>query len=1486
MPKWRADACTEWEDRELLSLTGERDACGVGFIASQTGESSRRIVTYALNALRCMEHRGGCSADYDSGDGAGLMTAIPWKVIVDGLDLDQSGGPPRGLGMIFLPPDAAEAASARALFEEAVIAQGLTVAAWRVVPVDNAQLGVLAARTVPRIEQLVIGADPSILPEQLEARLYEARRRAERTVLTAAKEGSWQGEPYIASFSGRTVVYKGMVRSAVLDAFYLDLRREDYASRLAIYHRRFSTNTMPRWSLAQPMRVLGHNGEINTLLGNLNWMRAREREIVSASSDAAHSPLVDRARSDSANLDGAAELLARQPGRDLPEALMVLVPEAFESNRELDGPKWAGVSDFYKYHALLQEAWDGPALLVFSDGKWIGATLDRNGLRPARYLRTSDGLVCMMSETGVVPVPAETIVEKGRLGPGQMIAVELSSGHFFHNHEIKPKVAARADYAAMLATQARAVEPQPFAARATMSEPELVLSWTAFGWSLEDVGMGVADMASTGKESTFCMGDDAPLATLSEQPHMVYDYLKQRFAQVTNPPIDPIREGLVMSLAVSLGRKDNVLAGGREHLAKSAEARGKPTQLTLRTPLLNDAELALIEANEQMAPRRLSTRFPADLPGGLGAAIDRLRAQAAAAVEEGAHVLILSDKPDGSSGPAAVASELFIPPLLAVGAVHHDLLGQSLRMRASLVVQTGQAWSTHHLACLIGYGASAVHPYLAYESVLNWFNAPKTVTARKAGSLSAVPSEEAALANYRESVEGGLLKILSKIGISLLESYHGAQIFEAIGLSEDVVSLSLRGTPSRLGGMSLAELEEEGRMFHRKAFGDAAAPTKLENYGFVKYYTGKEHHHNSPPLTKLLHKALEAAARGDAYDQYALFAQSVRDKSPTCLRDLLEFRSDRQPIALDEVEPASEIMRTFCSGAMSLGALSREAHETIAVAMNRIGGKSNSGEGGEDPLRFSPITDVDEVTGVSASFPHLHGLRNGDLASSAVKQVASGRFGVTAGYLANAQQLEIKMGQGAKPGEGGQLPGTKVDAYIARLRNAKQGITLISPPPHHDIYSIEDLAQLIYDLHEVNTRAQVSVKLVAEVGIGTVAAGVAKANADVIQISGHDGGTGASPLSSIKHAGSPWELGLAEAHQTLAQNGLRERVTLRVDGGLKTGYDVVQAAMLGADEYGFGTIVMIAEGCIMARICHTNRCPVGVTTQDEALRKRFSGTPADIASFFELVAQEVRHTLAALGYTSLRDVVGRADLLARRAETAALPKTRGLDLSFLTAPAGGKVSRTIKSTPHANGAVLDDELLVDSRVRAVLESNGGSAKLSADIRNTDRTVGARLAGEIARRYGDKGFGGQIEVNFRGSAGQSFGAFNLGGVRLTIEGEANDYVAKGMHGGAIVIKPPSAAQFTPTDSAIIGNTCLYGATGGELFANGRAGERFAVRNSGARVRAVPPRGRARARALAGPVPTARRPCANRSPALCQPLAAVRAPTPRDAQAPRR
>ncbi|KAJ1640758.1 nucleophile aminohydrolase, partial [Pavlovales sp. CCMP2436] len=714
VPKWRADLC-DWDEQELLSLTGERDACGVGFIASQKGEASRRIVQYALNALTCMEHRGGCSADDDSGDGAGVLTNIPWKVVLDGLSLDQAGGPPRGLGMIFLPPDEAEASVARKLLQEAVEEQGLTVAAWRVVPVDSAVLGRLAAMTVPRIEQLVIGAPTDLDAELLEARLYEIRRRGERLVLNTAKAQEWKGEPYIASLSGRTVVYKGMVRSAVLDKYYLDLQSDKFESALAIYHRRFSTNTMPRWSLAQPMRVLGHNGEINTLLGNLNWMRAREREIVSEASDRVHSPLVDRTRSDSANLDGAAELLARQPGRDLPEALMVLVPEAFESNKELDGPKWAGVADFYKYHALLQESWDGPALLVFSDGKWIGATLDRNGLRPARYLRTSDGLICMMSETGVVPVPHDTIVEKGRLGPGQMIAVEVATGKFFHNNEIKPKVASRADYAQMLANQAKPLPKLPWNPTPMMTDPDLVLSWTAFGWSMEDVAMGIADMASSGKETTFCMGDDSPLAAMSTQPHMAYDYLKQRFAQVTNPPIDPIREGLVMSLNMIVGQKDNVLLGGPEHLAKTAAARGAPTQLELKTPLLNDAELAVLEATPELRPKRLSTRYSVDLPGGLPAAIEALRAQAIAAVEKGAHALILSDKPDASFGCAASAGELFIPPLLAVGAVHHDLLDKSLRLRSSIVVQTGQAWSTHHLACLIGYGASAVHPYLAYE---------------------------------------------------------------------------------------------------------------------------------------------------------------------------------------------------------------------------------------------------------------------------------------------------------------------------------------------------------------------------------------------------------------------------------------------------------------------------------------------------------------------------------------------------------------------------------------------------------------------------------------------------------------------------------------------------------------------------------------------------------------------------------------------------
>jgi glutamate synthase (ferredoxin) len=1391
-------------------LVEERDACGVGLIVDQQGRASHDLVAKALAALTCMEHRGGCSADQDSGDGAGIMTALPWPLLQQwaadqGLPTLAVGQV--GVGMVFLPPPSATIA--KQIAETVLRAAGFTVLGWRGVPVSPDTLGRQAREYQPQIEQVLVQADwPS---DELERRLYLSRKQIHQAAIDQALPG--REYFYFCSFSSRTIVYKGMVRSAILDAFYNDLQNPDYESTFAVYHRRFSTNTLPKWHLAQPMRLLGHNGEINTLLGNVNWMVAREAELAhDCWGDRIHAlkPTVNLNNSDSTNLDNVFELLVHS-GRTPMTALMMMVPEAYQNQPDLMGHQ--EIIDFYEYYSGIQEPWDGPALLVFSDGKKVGATLDRNGLRPARYVITRDGYMVVSSEAGVVDLPIADIIEKGRLGPGQMIAFDLESHQLLKNWDLKQQIANSHPYGEWLRQYRQELAAQPFAEAAQMDQPTLLQHQTAFGYTAEDVEMIIQEMGAQGKEPTFCMGDDIPLAVLSDKPHLLYDYFKQRFAQVTNPAIDPLREKLVMSLTMQLGARGNLLQPQPEHARL----------LKLQSPVLDDAELDQIHQSG-LGVQDLSTLFAITAePAGLSCAVANLCQQAAAAVQAGKKILILSDRLDATGTRTLLAAEhSYIPPLLAVGAVHHHLIRQGLRMKASLVVDTAQAWSTHHFACLIGYGASAVCPYLALETVRQWWADARTQTLMARGKIK-LASLTAVQANFRQAIEDGLLKILSKMGISLLSSYQGAQIFEAIGIGGDLLHLGFAGTASRLGGLSVADLAQEVLSFHCRAFPELAGK-KLENYGFVQFRPGGEYHMNSPEMAKYLHKAVATKS----YDHYESYQKYLQGRPLTALRDLLDFQSDRPAIPLAAVESATDIVKRFCTGGMSLGALSREAHEVLAIAMNRIGGKSNSGEGGEDPVRFNVLLDVQ--AGQSPLLPHLKGLQIGDTACSAIKQVASGRFGVTPEYLMSAKQIEIKLAQGAKPGEGGQLPGPKVSPYIAMLRASKPGVTLISPPPHHDIYSIEDLAQLIFDLHQINPKAQVSVKLVAEVGIGTIAAGVAKANADIIQISGHDGGTGASPLSSIKHAGSPWELGLTEVHRTLMQNQLRERVILRVDGGIKTGWDVVMAALMGGEEFGFGSIAMIAEGCIMARICHTNNCPVGVASQQAELRKRFPGTPEHVVNFFLFIAEEVRSLLARLGYQHLDDIIGRADLLTRRA-SAQLTKTASLNLDCLTQLPDTRSDRTWlhHELVHSNGHVLDDVLLDDADIQAAIQHQDTVSKTMAVV-NTDRTFGARIAGVIAQKYGNSGFGGQLTCHCQGSAGQSFGAFNLPGMTLVLTGEANDYVGKGMHGGEIIIKPDPAATFDPAHSVIIGNTCLYGATGGTLLANGQAGERFAVRNS--------------------------------------------------------
>lgn len=1480
------------------ALVEERDACGVGFIAKLNNKPTHDIIKQSVAALSCMEHRGACSSDNVSGDGSGILASIPWDLFKGYCDptknKNSDGTTACAVGMLFLPKDPTKLNLVREMIESIFVKHEFSLK-WRDVPVTSSVLGRLANEFVPTIQQVIVQAPNNLFINsfELEKALYDIRRE-----IMGYFRKLHTPESYVCSLSSRTIVYKGMLQASDLSKFYNDLTDDNFKSSFCIYHRRFSTNTVPKWFLAQPMRLLAHNGEINTLLGNVNWVKSRQLALSEGIdrqdefNRKVRGPLVDLSRSDSANLDSVLESYVRAgSGRTPEESLMMLVPEAYESQPTMKHTP--DINAFYSYYEALQEAWDGPALLVFSDGESVGAALDRNGLRPARFMLTAnkngEETVHVMSEVGVTKAveqfatdgvigEGEVIVDAGRLGPGQMLSVNLNEGKLKLNDEIKGNVASKRPYKDWLQTslvklstgsysnevnkyinsfvkdkeKALSVlytqEVQPIAVN--VDDARLLTMQTLFGWGTEDVEVQISAMAAEGNEATFCMGDDAPLAALSAMPHTLYDYFKQRFAQVTNPPIDPLREGAVMSLAMFLGPRGEPLSFKGQN----------DVRIRIDSPILNGEDLDNIAKTKGVNLVTLSTVYSvkdALTVGGLESALDKLCSEAVYKVRSGATIINLSDR------LSDYKDKTYIPPLMAVGAVHHALLEKGLRTKASIIITTGSAWSTHHMACLIGFGASAVLPYAAYDAVINWHGQKRNQLAIDRGDLPKL-SVSKALANYKKSLDKGLLKILSKMGISLLTSYHGAQIFEAIGIADNVLLRAFKGTPSRVAGLTYDDIAAETVEFSRRAYGDdqfegiaskiedsngvpgEEKNLKLFNYGFLNYFKSGDYHHNNQPLIKTLHSAI----RTKDMNLFKLYEQSVTSRPPTTLRDTLQFKiGARKPVPLNEVESAESIMKRFCTGGMSLGALSREAHETLAIAMNRIGGKSNSGEGGEDPIRMKSISDVDG-NGISKSLPHLKGVANGDSASSKIKQIASGRFGVTPQYLMSAQQLEIKVAQGAKPGEGGQLPGAKIDKYIATLRNSKPGVTLISPPPHHDIYSIEDLAQLIYDLHQINPKAGVSVKLVSEVGIGTVASGVAKAGADIIQISGHDGGTGASPASSIKHAGSPWELGLVEAHSTLLNNGLRERVLLRADGGLKSGWDVVMAAAMGAEEYGFGTIAMIAEGCIMARICHTNKCPVGVTTQNEALRKRFPGTPDNVVTFFGYVAEEVRHILAELGYKSLEEMIGQPGILQPR-ENLRLKKTSSIDVSYVLdnlvcEPKFGEnlcdISRDwLKHGPVvSNGFTFDDKVLGDNDVMKAINEHGQVRK-SYKVNNLDRSAFARVSGVIAQKYGDNNFQGNLAFDLTGAGGQSFAAFLSKGMEISLKGYANDYVCKGMNGGKVVISPPLSDDDASKKSgrakgiaqhSVVGNTVLYGSTGGSLFVRGRAGERFAVRNSGA------------------------------------------------------
>ncbi|MGE5275343.1 MAG: glutamate synthase large subunit [Verrucomicrobiota bacterium] len=1290
--------------RPPFGPTQERDACGIGFVADSTGRPSREIVDALLEGLHNVRHRGATAADRKTGDGAGVLLPLP------------EGKP--GMAMVFLRDDAA-----RGAIEEACRTEGIEPLGWREVPVDTSALGESALATMPRIEQLLLGGEGD------ERRAYRARRRAERT------PGA-----YVASLSFRTVTYKALCAAEELARFYPDLRDPSLAVPFGIFHQRFSTNTEPSWERAQPFRLLCHNGEINAIQGNVNWMRAREGNFGSEDDELLH-PVVDESGSDSAMLDNALELLVRH-GRDVRHALTMLVPEAWEANPELD-PQ---LRDYYRYHSLLVEPWDGPAGLVFTDGRVVGATLDRNGLRPLRYAVCADGLVVCSSEAGAVDLSGRGAVRRGRLGPGQMIAVDPERG-FEENDAVKERLAARQPYGRWLADGLRVgsngtpVEPP---------EGDLTRRQAAFGYTREDMNVILRPVAGRGHEPTSSMGDDTALPLLAGRARPVYAYFRQRFAQVTNPPIDHLRERHTFSLRCILGGRAPLLREGPE------TARGMELESFFIYPDFIDDRL-----------NRLDATFESDLEG----ACRRLADDAETFVRSGRTALLVSDTAPGRAP---------IPMLLAVGAVHHRLVARGLRSLATIVVETDEAREAHHFACLIGYGAETVCPRLALETVA------ALAAADKVGGDRPSPTE--AQERFRKAIEDGVLKIMSKMGIADVAAYCGAQVFDVLGLSQEVVDLCFAGTPSPVGGIGFAELEREAL-----ARFDS---TRLENPGYVKFRKGGEPHETDADVVDAAH-ALRLAVRKDRQDAYDRFASLVDGRPPMELRDLLELAPAEQ-VPLDEVEPAESIVRRFSAGGMSHGALSAEAHQTIAAAFNRLHARSNCGEGGEDPDRFRTE-------------------RN-----SRIKQVASGRFGVTPEYAAFADELQIKIAQGSKPGEGGQLPGHKVSVEIARLRHTTPGVALISPPPHHDIYSIEDLAQLIFDLRQVNPDAAISVKLVAETGVGLVASGVVKALSDVVHIAGADGGTGASPLSSIKNAGLPWELGLAETQRSLVTNGLRERVRLRADGGVKTGRGVVVAALLGADELSFGTALLLAEGCLMVRSCHLDTCPVGIATQRPELRAKYAATPEQVEAYLLFVAEDARRLLASLGLRSFEAAVGRTDLLRRRVTDD--PRAEALDLTpLLDAPHGRYAGEPM---PVAGGGGLGERLAADAE--PALEGPA-LVEPTYPISTRDRAVGARLGGIIGRRFGSQPPPGRVRARFEGSAGQSFGAFLAAGVELGLVGEANDYVGKGMGGGRIVIRPPDGDAGSPV---LAGNTVLYGATGGELYCAGRAGERFAVRNSGA------------------------------------------------------
>jgi glutamate synthase (NADPH/NADH) large chain len=1382
-------------EQGLYSPFNEHDACGVGFVADMHNRKSHEIVEMGLKILLNLDHRGAVGADPKAGDGCGMLVQIPHRFFeAKAAELGFTLPPPGyySVGNLFLPRDADGRKIIETIVERVTAEEGLAFLGWRDVPVDSSGLGESVKPTEPKIRQIFIGRGRHVADQEtFERRLFILRKVISNTVFQLP-DPHRRGF-YAVSLSSRTIVYKGLLLATQLGDYFDDLRNPMFESALSLVHQRFSTNTFPTWSLAHPYRLVAHNGEINTLRGNVNWMAARQASVASGlfGNDISKLwPISHEGQSDTACFDNALEFLV-QGGYSLAHAMMMLIPEAWSGNKLMDENRRA----FYEYHAALMEPWDGPAAVAFTDGRQIGATLDRNGLRPARYLVTEDGLVVMASEAGVLPIPEEKIVTKWRLQPGRMLLVDLEQGRIISDDEMKHQLATSHPYAEWLQrTQIKLEEQKPVEPRTTRSDVSLLDRQQAFGYTQEDVYLLMSPMAVTGQEAVGSMGTDTPISALSTKSKLLFTYFQQNFAQVTNPPIDPIREDLVMSLVSFIGPRPNIL----DH-----EGSSKKKRLEVHQPILTNGDLDKIRSigtfEDAFDTKTLDITYAAETGAeGMGEALTRLCDRADQAVQGGYNIIILTDR---LVGPDRIP----IPALLATAAVHHHLIRKGLRTSVGLVVETGEAREVHHFALLAGYGAEAINPYLAFEML-----------AAMAGEFPEEVDGTEAVKRYIKSIDKGLLKVMSKMGISTYQSYCGAQIFDAIGLSEEFVAQYFTGTATRIGGAGLAEIAQETVRRHTDAFGDAPIYRHaLDVGGDYQFRMRGEAHSWSPESVTLLQHAVRS---GNA-ESYRSFSNLINDQldQPLTIRGLFRIKSavedGRQPIAIEEVQPAAEIVRRFSTGAMSFGSISREAHTTLAIAMNSIGGKSNTGEGGEEPDRFKPLP-------------------NGNSMRSAIKQVASGRFGVTTEYLVNADMMQIKMAQGAKPGEGGQLPGNKVDAVIAKVRYSTQGVGLISPPPHHDIYSIEDLAQLIYDLKNVNPQADVSVKLVSEVGVGTVAAGVSKGRADHVTISGYEGGTGASPLTSIKHAGSPWEIGLAETHQTLVLNRLRSRIAVQVDGGLRTGRDVVIGALLGADEFGFATAPLIAAGCVMMRKCHLNTCPVGIATQDPVLRKRFVGQPEHIINFFFFVAEEVRELMAQMGYRHIDEMIGQMQMLDRD-KAVAHWKTQGLDFSKLfhkPQAIGDDAIFHAKRQDHNLDAVLDRKLIEASRIAIASRQ---PVRIETAIHNTDRTTGAMLSGEIACLYGHDGLPeNTIHILAKGTAGQSFGGWLAHGVTLELEGQANDYVAKGLSGGRIIIYPPRETRVIAEESIILGNTVLYGAISGECYFRGVAGERFAVRNSGA------------------------------------------------------